>query len=93
MYRRTVLCIAALKRVVAVIDALVPDATPRQEKRIASKIPTLCDGKGSQLADHSGSSTRPILAHLQQCIAKECPLLCFWEPISRSLNMFFNKEE
>ena len=93
MYRRTVLCIAALKRVVAVIDALVPDATPRQEKRIASKIPTLCDGKDRSLRITQDQARDLILAHLQQCIAKECPLLCFWEPISRSLNMFFNKEE
>jgi hypothetical protein len=33
-----------------------------------------------------------ILPHLQ-CIAKECPMLCFWEPISRSLNIFFNEED
>lgn len=34
----------------------------------------------------------PTLPHLQ-CIAKECPLLCFWEPISRLLNMFFDEED
>ena len=45
MYKRTVLRTAALKRVVGVIDELVPQATPRQKKRIANKILTLCDGK------------------------------------------------
>jgi hypothetical protein len=42
------ICNAAHKRVVAVLrclDILVPDATPRQKKRIANKILTLCDGK------------------------------------------------
>lgn len=92
MYRRTVLCMAALKRVIAVIDELVPDATPRQKKRIASKILTLCDGKDRSVRITQDQARDLILPHLQ-CIAKECPMLCFWEPISRSLNMFFNEEE
>ena len=33
-----------------------------------------------------------ILPHMQ-CIAKECPACFFWEPIARSLNVFFNEGE
>ncbi len=42
------ICQAAHERVVDVLrclDTLVPDATPRQKKRLANKILTLCDGK------------------------------------------------
>ena len=92
MYKRTVLRTAALKRVVGVIDELVPQATPRQKKRIANKILTLCDGKDRSVRITQDQARDLILPHLQ-CIAKECPMLCFWEPISRSLNMFFNEEE
>jgi dTDP-4-dehydrorhamnose reductase len=33
-----------------------------------------------------------ILPHLQ-CIKDDCPQLRFWEPIGRSLNLFFNEED
>jgi hypothetical protein len=87
--------IAAHKRVVGVLrclDILVPDATPHEKKRIANKILTLCDGKDRSVRITQNQARDLILPHLQ-CIAKECPMLCFWEPISRSLNIFFNEEE
>jgi len=89
------ICQAAHKRVVAVLrclDTLVPDATPRQKKRIANKILTLCDGKDRSVKITQAQAQELIMPHLQ-CIREDCPLLCFWEPISRSLNMFFNEEE
>jgi hypothetical protein len=100
MYRRNdprfkAICIAAHKRVVAVLrclDILVPDATPRQKKRLANKILTLCDGKDRSVKITQTQAQDLIMPHLQ-CIAKECPMLCFWEPISRSLNIFFNEED
>ena len=33
-----------------------------------------------------------ILPHMQ-CISKECPACFFWEPIARSLNLFFSEGE
>ena len=89
------ICQAAHKRVVAVLrclDILVPDATPRQKKRIASKILTLCDGKDRTVKITQTQAQALILPHLQ-CIRTDCPELCFWEPISRSLNLFFSEEE
>jgi hypothetical protein len=89
------ICQAAHKRVVAVLrclDILVPDATPRQRKRLANKILTLCDGKDRSVNITQAQAQDLITPHLQ-CIREDCPQLCFWEPISRSLNMFFNEEE
>jgi hypothetical protein len=86
---------AAHSRVVAVLRCLavlVPDATPRQRKRLANKILTLCDGKDRSVKITQGQAEALIMPHLQ-CIRTDCPQLCFWEPISRSLNMFFTEEE
>jgi len=69
----------AHRRVSAVLRCLavlVPDATPRQRKRLANKILTLADGKDRM-----------------QCLQRNCPELVFWEPIARSLNLFFNEED
>lgn len=89
------ICRAAGERVVAVLrclDILVPNATPRQRKRLANKILTLCDGKDRSVKITQTQAQELIMPHLQ-CIREDCPQLCFWEPISRSLNLFFNEEE
>jgi hypothetical protein len=89
------ICRAAHKRVVAVLrclEVLVPNATPRQKKRLANKILALCDGKDRSVKITQGQAEALIMPHLQ-CIRTDCPQLCFWEPISRSLNLFFNEEE
>jgi hypothetical protein len=89
------ICQAAHKRVVAVLrclDTLVPEAAPRQKKRLANKILTLCDGKDRSVRITQQQAQQLILLHLQ-CIAKPCPQLCFWEPIARSLNLFFSEEK
>jgi hypothetical protein len=89
------ICQAAHKRVVAVLrclDILVPGATPRQRKRLANKILTLADGKDRSVRITEAQARDLIMPHLQ-CIREDCPQLCFWEPIARSLNMFFNEEE
>lgn len=99
MYRRNdpsfeVICNVAHKRVVAVLrclDILVPEATPRRKKRIANKILTLGDGKDRSVKITQTQAQDLIMPHLQ-CIREDCPQLCFWEPISRSLNIFFNEE-
>jgi uncharacterized protein YjeT (DUF2065 family) len=78
--------------VLRTVEALVPDATPRQKKRIANRILTLCDGKDRSVKITQAQAQDLILPHMQ-CIAKECPELIFWEPIARSLNLFFFEEE
>lgn len=88
-------CQAAHKRVSAVLRCLavlVPDATPRQRKRLANRILSLCDGKDRSVKITQGQAEALIMPHLQ-CIRTDCPQLCFWEPIARSLNLFFSEEE
>lgn len=83
---------AASERVVAVLrclDTLVPDATPRQRKRLANKILTLADGKDRSVWITQEQAQALISPHMQ-CLQRNCPELVFWEPIARSLNMFFN---
>ena len=89
------ICQAAHKRVVAVLRCLavlVPDGTPRQRKKIANRILTMCDGKDRRVRITQEQVRDLIMPHMQ-CIAKNCPELVFWEPISRSLNMFFGEED
>jgi hypothetical protein len=89
------ICQAAHRRVSAVLRCLavlVPDAAPRQRKRLANKILTLCDGRDRSVKITQGQAEALMLPHLQ-CIRTDCPQLCFWEPISRSLNLFFKEEE
>ena len=71
---------------------LVPGASPRQKKRLANKILTLADGKDRSVRITREQARELILPNMQ-CLAKECPELVFWEPIARSLNLFFNEEE
>jgi len=85
----------AHRRVCAVLRCLavlVPDATPRRRKRLANKILTLCDGKDRRVRITQQHAQALISPHMQ-CIAKNCPELMFWEPIARSLNLFFNEED
>jgi hypothetical protein len=81
--------------VLRTVEALVPDATPRQKKRLCNRILTLCDGKDRSVRINQGQACELILPHLQCLEAQKerCPLLAFWEPIARSLNIFFNEED
>lgn len=58
---------------------------------ILGAILTLCDGKDRSVRITQQQAQALISPHMQ-CLAKDCPQLCFWEPISRSLNIFFNEE-
>jgi hypothetical protein len=85
----------ARNRAVAVIrcvDVLLPDADECRKKRIARQILSLCDGRDRSVKITEAQLEDLVLPNLQ-CIAKTCPLLCFWEPLSRTLNEFFHGEE
>ncbi len=84
----------AHRRVSAVLRCLavlVPDATPRQRKRLANKILTLADGK-----DRSVRITEPTVRGMvlrnSQCLQRNCPMLLFTEPLARELNAYFAEE-
>lgn len=85
----------ALRRVSAVLRclaALMPDAAPRQRKRLANKILTLADGK-----DRSVRITEPTVRDMvlrnSQCLQRNCPMLLFTEPLARELNAYFAEED
>lgn len=72
--------------------ALLPDTDDRKRVRIARKILTLCDGRDRSVKITQAQAQDLILPHVQ-CLARECPACFFWEPISRSLNLFFEEGE
>jgi len=74
------------------VVALLPDANDRKRVAITRRILTLCDGKDRSVKITPAQARHLVLPQLQ-CIAKQCPLLIFDEPLSRSLNGFFNGEE
>ncbi len=90
----TICEVAAFRAGIALrtVQALLPGATPRQMKRLANGILTLTDGKDRSVKITPAQAEALILPHLQ-CLQRECPLCCFWEPISRSLNLFFREED
>jgi hypothetical protein len=73
------------------VVALLPDADDRKRVKIARQLLSLCDGKDRSKKITPAQAEDIILPHFQ-CIEKSCPALCFWEPISRSLNLFFEED-
>jgi hypothetical protein len=74
------------------VFALLPDADDRKRVRIARKILSLCDGKDRSVRITPAQARDLVLPQLQ-CLSKDCPLLMFDEPLSRSLNLFFKGED
>ena len=74
------------------VDLLLWDATPARRKHIANRILTMCDGKDRRVRITQEQAKALILPNLR-CLANESPELIFWEPIARSLNIYFNEEE
>ena len=89
------ICSLAHVRAVAVVrcvEVLLPDADERKKKRICRRILSLCDGRDRSVKITPAQAQDIILPHFQ-CIARECSACFFWEPASRSLNLFFSGEE
>lgn len=81
-----------VRAVIRCIDVLLPGIDVRRKKRIAHRILTLCDGRDRSVKITPPQAQEIILPHLQ-CISRNCPMLCAWEPISRSLTAFFAEED
>jgi hypothetical protein len=76
------------------VDSLLPEATPRRRRFLASKILSMCwDERAGFMRGMTQWQAQALILPNMQCIAKNCPELVFWEPIARSLNMFFHDEE
>jgi len=77
------------------VNVLLPDASNRRKMRIARMILSLTDGKDRSVRITEAQCRDLILPQLQCLEAQKerCPLLVFWEPVARSLNMFFSEEQ
>ena len=74
------------------VQAFLPDATPRQMKRIANKILQWTDGK-DRTPKITPAALQEIVMTNCQCLARECPALFFWEPMTRTVNAYFEEED
>ena len=72
------------------VDSLLPGATPQRRRRLASRILSMCWDEAAGLTQWQA---RDLIVPNLQCIAKNCPLCVFWEPISRSIRLFFGGKE
>jgi hypothetical protein len=88
MIDRSVICIAGVKRVIALVEELAPGETPHKKKRIVSQILSLLDGKPKP-----GRMTPELLAELiavhSQCVHDQegrCPLTVFVKPLCWEIN-------
>jgi len=52
----------------------------------------LCDGRDRSVRI-SPAQLQELVMPNWQCIDKRCPALFFWEPMSRAINEFFNRED
>ena len=68
------------------VDELLPSATPQRRRRLASRILSLF---WDEQHGFTQWQAQELVEPHMQCIAKNCPLLVFWEPISRSIRLFF----
>lgn len=76
-------------------NALMPGATNRQLMRASRRILQATDGR-DRMPRITEAQCRDLILPNLQCLEAQkerCPLLVFWEPISRSLNMFFHEED
>jgi hypothetical protein len=76
------------------VDLLLPEATPRRRRFLASKILSMMwrERAGFERGITQWQAQDLIAPNLQ-CIAKDCPLCVFWEPIARSIRLFFGGKE
>jgi len=77
MPSRSVICIAGVKRVIALVEELAPGETPHKKKRIVSQILSLLDGQDRDVRMTPGLLSELIAVH-SSCVHDQegrCPLL------------------
>ena len=70
---------------------LRPDLSPAGKEKLAKKILKMAESKDHRLGITPAQAQEIVLSNLQ-CIAKNCPMLLFSEPLSREVNLFFGEE-
>lgn len=86
--------IEAMRRAMVALEcatSLLPPKTPPQRwKAVASRILSIC---WDDTAGFTQSQAQELISPHMQCIARNCPLCVFWEPIARSIRLFFGGKE
>jgi hypothetical protein len=75
----------------ACASLLRPDLSPAGKEKLAKKILKMAESKDQRLGITPAQAQEIVLSNLQ-CIAKNCPMLLFSEPLSREINLFFGEE-
>jgi hypothetical protein len=75
----------------ACASLLRPDLSPAGKEKLAKNILKMADSKDHRLGITPAQVQEIVLSNVQ-CIAKNCPMLLFSEPLSRELNLFFGEE-
>jgi hypothetical protein len=75
----------------ACASLLRPDLSPADKEKLAKKILKMAESKDHRLGITPAQTQEIVLSNVQ-CIAKNCPMLLFSEPLSRELNLYFGEE-
>jgi len=75
----------------ACASLLRPDLSPAGKEKLAKKILKTAESEDHRLGITPAQAQEIVLSNLQ-CIAKNCPMLLFSEPLSREINLFFGEE-
>jgi hypothetical protein len=70
---------------------LRPDLSPAGKKKLAKKILKMAESEDHRLGITPAQAQEIVLSNIQ-CIAKNCPLLIFADPLARELNAFFHED-
>jgi hypothetical protein len=68
----------------------MPGITPQRRRQLASRILSMM---WDDAAGFTQVQAEELIAPHLVCVAKNCPLCIFWEPISRSLRLWFGGKE
>jgi hypothetical protein len=70
---------------------LRPDLSPAGKEKLAKKILKMAESKDHKLGITPAQAQEIVLPNIQ-CIARNCPLLIFADPLARELNAFFQED-
>lgn len=70
---------------------LRPDLSPAGKEELAKKILKMAESEGPSLGITPAQAQEIVMSNVQ-CIAKNCPMLIFAEPLSREINLLFGEE-
>ena len=70
---------------------LRPDLSPAGKETLAKKSLKIAESKNHRLGITPAQAQEIVLSNVQ-CIAKNCPLLIFADPLARELNAFLQED-